>query len=54
MQGTVACSTQARICLLYTSIGYALQAPPLVLFSLAAVGYACNLLGGAEIGRAHV
>lgn len=29
------------------AIGYALQAPPLVLFSLAAVGYACNLLGGA-------
>ncbi len=28
------------------AIGYALQAP-LVLFSLAAVGYACNLLGGA-------
>ena len=27
------------------AIGYALQAPP--LFSLAAVGYACNLLGGA-------
>lgn len=26
------------------AIGYALQAPPLVLFSLAAVGYACNLL----------
>ena len=29
------------------AIGYALQTPPLVLFSLAAVGYACNLLGGA-------
>ena len=29
------------------AIGYALQSPPLVLFSLAAVGYACNLLGGA-------
>ena len=29
------------------AIGYALQAPPLVLFSLASVGYACNLLGGA-------
>lgn len=29
------------------AIGYALQAPPLALFSLAAVGYACNLLGGA-------
>ena len=29
------------------AIGRALEAPPLVLFSLAAVGYACNLLGGA-------
>lgn len=29
------------------SIGYALQAPPLVLFSLAAVGAAANQLGGA-------
>lgn len=29
------------------SIGYALQAPPLVLFSLAAVGAAANELGGA-------
>lgn len=29
------------------SIGYALQAPPLVLFSLAAVGLAGNELGGA-------
>jgi len=29
------------------SIGYALQAPPLVLFSLAAVGAAGNTLGGA-------
>ena len=29
------------------SIGYALQAPPLVLFSLAAVGTAANELGGA-------
>ena len=29
------------------AIGYALQAPPLVLFSLAAVGQACNVLGGA-------
>lgn len=29
------------------SIGYALQAPPLVLFSLAAVGAAANSLGGA-------
>ena len=28
------------------AIGYALQAPPLVLFSLATVGYACNALGG--------
>ncbi len=31
------------------AIGYALQAPPLVLFSLAAVGYACNLLGAAPV-----
>lgn len=29
------------------AIGYALQAPPLVLFSLAAVGYASNASGGA-------
>ena len=29
------------------SIGYALQCPPLVLFSLAAVGVAGNSLGGA-------
>ena len=29
------------------AIGYALQAPPLVLFSLVSVGYACNALGGA-------
>ncbi|MDD5848226.1 MAG: PTS sugar transporter subunit IIC [Firmicutes bacterium] len=29
------------------AIGYALQAPPLVLFSLAAVGQAANQLGGA-------
>ncbi len=29
------------------SIGFALQAPPLVLFSLAAVGGAANELGGA-------
>ena len=29
------------------AIGYALQAPPLVLFSLTAVGYASNSLGGA-------
>lgn len=29
------------------AIGYALQAPPLVLFSLAAVGMAANELGGA-------
>lgn len=29
------------------AIGYALKAPPLVLFSLAAVGYAANSLGGA-------
>ena len=29
------------------AIGYALQVPPLVLFSLVTVGYACNALGGA-------
>ena len=29
------------------AIGYALKAPPLVLFSLAAVGYASNQAGGA-------
>ena len=29
------------------AIGYALQAPPLVLFSLAAVGQAANSMGGA-------
>ena len=29
------------------AIGYALQAPPLVLYSLAAVGAACNTLGGS-------
>ena len=29
------------------AIGYALQAPPMVLFSLVTVGYACNTLGGA-------
>ena len=30
------------------AIGYALQAPPLVLFSLATVGYACNALDRPE------
>ena len=34
------------------AIGYALQAPPLVLFSLVTVGYACNALGGAMIQEA--
>jgi len=29
------------------AIGFALQAPPMVLFSLATVGYACNALGSA-------
>ena len=29
------------------AIGYALQSPPLVLFSMAAVGFAANALGGA-------
>ena len=31
------------------AIGYALQAPPMVLFSLVTVGYACNALGGAGV-----
>ena len=31
------------------AIGYALQAPPLVLFSLAAVGYAANALGSTTL-----
>ena len=31
------------------AIGYALQAPPLVLFSLAAVGYAANALGSVTL-----
>ncbi|MDO4975685.1 MAG: PTS sugar transporter subunit IIC [Eubacteriales bacterium] len=30
-----------------TAIGYALQAPPLVLFSLIPVGFATNMMGGA-------
>ena len=34
-------------CAMAIAIGYALQAHPLVLFSLAAVGYATNQLGGA-------
>lgn len=32
------------------AIGYALKCPPLVLFSLIAVGFACNALGGAGGG----
>ena len=31
------------------AIGYALKAPPLVLFSLATVGYAANALGGTTL-----
>ena len=31
------------------AIGYALQAPPLVLFSLATVGYAANALGSTSL-----
>ncbi len=31
------------------AIGYALQAPPLVLFSLATVGYAANILGSTTL-----
>ena len=34
------------------AIGYALQAPPLVLFSLAAVGYAANKLGSTTLSGA--
>ena len=34
------------------AIGYALQAPPLVLFSLAAVGYAANKLGSVTLSGA--
>ena len=29
------------------AIGYALQAPPLVMYSLCAVGAACNAIGGS-------
>ncbi len=32
------------------AIGYALKAPPLVLFSLATVGYAANALGSTTLG----
>ena len=34
------------------AIGYALQAPPLVLFSLATVGYASNALGSTTLSGA--
>ena len=34
------------------AIGYALQAPPLVLFSLATVGYAANALGSVTLSGA--
>ena len=34
------------------AIGYALQAPPLVLFSLATVGYAANALGSTTLSGA--
>jgi len=34
-------------CAMAIAIGFALKAPPLVLFSLAAVGYAADQLGGA-------
>lgn len=34
------------------AIGYALQAPPLVLFSLATVGYAANALGSTTVSGA--
>lgn len=41
------CATNMAGPAMAISIGYALQAPPLVLFSLAAVGGAANELGGA-------
>src|SRR5699024_10265602 len=34
------------------AIGYALQSPPLVLFSLVTVGYAANALGSTTLGGA--
>lgn len=40
-------ATSVTGCAMAISIGYALQAPPLVLYSLAAVGQATNKLGGA-------
>lgn len=40
-------ATAVKGCAMAISIGYALQAPPLVLFSLATVGYAADTLGGA-------
>ena len=43
--GTYAKSVQG--CAMAIAIGYALKCPPLVLFSLAAVGYAANAIGGA-------
>ena len=36
-------------CAMAIAIGYALQAPPLVLFSLATVGYAANALGSTTL-----
>lgn len=36
-------------CAMAVAIGYALQAPPLVLFSLATVGYAANTLGSTTL-----
>ena len=43
--GTYAKSVQGSA--MAIAIGFALKCPPLVLFSLAAVGYAANALGGA-------
>lgn len=40
-------SNTASGCAMAVAIGYALKAHPLVLFSLATVGYATNALGGA-------
>lgn len=43
--GDFACAADG--CAMAMAIGYALKAHPLVLFSLAAVGYATDVLGGA-------
>ncbi|MBQ7549588.1 MAG: PTS sugar transporter subunit IIC [Clostridia bacterium] len=40
-------ASDVKGCAMAIAIGYALKAPPLVLFSLATVGYAADTLGGA-------